>query len=292
MLRIDFIGVGTGKAATTWIHQCLKEHPDVCFSEPKETYFFHKNNSPTKYINSHYKHCSEKSIKGEFSNRYMYDEQALKKIHKLYPKVKILISLRDPVDRAISLYYYRKSKRPNMPELEDIIERKSRPFLEEGLYGKYIKKVFNIFPKENVHIIFYKDIKEDPKKVVSGLYSFLNIDENFLPPSIKDRVNVTTKNKKRFPKLETFVLKTNNLLNNNYFGKIIKSILTTTGLSKITIYALKVNTKKGKNIRSLGKKPINPETLTYLKNYFTADVKRLEKILEIDLSGWLKQKPQ
>ena len=96
---VDFIGVGAEKAGTTWLTRMLNAHPEINLSEPKEIFFFNKNNyyDQIHKINPNYQkglewyakrflHCEVGKIKGEFSTSYLWDESAAKRIYKEFPK--------------------------------------------------------------------------------------------------------------------------------------------------------------------------------------------------------------
>ncbi len=108
--KIDFIGIGAAKAASTWIFTCLNEHPEICSDSRKETNFFsryYNYKKGIKYYYSLFSHCSEDKIKGEFSPTYISSPQAPYLIYKHFPEVKLIACLRNPVDRAYSEYNFR-----------------------------------------------------------------------------------------------------------------------------------------------------------------------------------------
>ena len=116
--KIDFIGIGAPKCGSTWVSKCLEEHPEILFSASKTRkelrFFNHANFLPDVYESYiHIDKYEEKGlkwyyeqfpnnesgiIKGEFSTLYLFDEQAPNRIMKHFPDVKILVTLRQPVD--------------------------------------------------------------------------------------------------------------------------------------------------------------------------------------------------
>ena len=108
MLTVDFIGIGAPKSGTTWLSECLREHPRVCMSEPKEIHFFNKTyafywkKQEWKYMKGmewyaeHWRGCTSGQKRGEFSVFYMQDESTPELIHKHFPHVKLIACLRHP----------------------------------------------------------------------------------------------------------------------------------------------------------------------------------------------------
>ena len=97
--QIDFVGIGAGKSATTWIYYCLKEHPQICCSSKKETAFFGKSwwewgggnyEKGMGWYETFFNHCPKDAIKGEFCTRYISDSDSPYLIKKHFPKVKII----------------------------------------------------------------------------------------------------------------------------------------------------------------------------------------------------------
>lgn len=105
----DFIGIGVMKAATTWIFQCLVEHPDICGSSKKEIHFFDRPENYKKgleYYKAFFNNCSHDKVKGEYTPRYIFSKDAPELIYKNFLDVKIIACLRNPVDRAASHYKF------------------------------------------------------------------------------------------------------------------------------------------------------------------------------------------
>ena len=117
-LNVDFIGIGAERSGTTWVSNCLNDHPEICFSKQKEIFFFNKlDRHFLKLENLRYKrginwykgffnHCAPGAIKGEFTPTYLFCPYAPRRIKSYFPNVKIVVCLRDPVERAFSQYLH------------------------------------------------------------------------------------------------------------------------------------------------------------------------------------------
>ena len=285
--QLDFIGIGVPKAGTTWIYECLKEHPQICCSEPKELHFFNKNhgfhkpNSAWRYkkgmnwYKKHFSHCKPNQLKGEIDPLYIYEREALQLIKKHFPRIKVIVSLRNPIERAYSYYYHLKSKNifKNL-SFEKAIEKE--PELKEwGLYFKYIKNCLEIFSRENVLILIYEDLQKDPIKFIQKIYEFLKVDVNFVPKSVRKRINVKTI---RMSQISRFTRNIYRFLVKFKIGKSFLKILRKIGIRQALIDYLVLKIKK------LPK--MNKETRNKLRNFYSEDIKQLELLIKRDLSFW------
>ncbi len=114
--KIDFIGIGTGRSASTWIYECLREHSQICMSQPKETRFFNRNyEKGLKWYYKRFQNCSSFSIKGEYSPGYLVSLETPLLIKKHFPDAKLILCLRNPTERAYSHYFLSKIRRKIPP---------------------------------------------------------------------------------------------------------------------------------------------------------------------------------
>ena len=205
--KVDFIGIGTERAATTWLSQCLREHPEICFSKNKELYFFnkldrhflkipsHRYERGIEWYSSQFNYRQDKLITGEFSPTYMYCPEAAERIKKHFPNVKLIVCLRNPVQRAFSQYLHNLAQGligKNLSFEEAMIKHDS--YIKKGFYFRYLKKYLKIFHGENIKIIFLEDIVKDPRKQLRGVYKFLGVKNvDFQPPSLNEKINVAAR---------------------------------------------------------------------------------------------------
>ena len=158
-IKIDFIGIGTGRSASTWIYECLNEHPEICMSQPKETKFLFHSYDENKY-NIFFQNCNKNNIIGEYTPGYMYSNKAAENIKHINPNIKIIACLRNPIERTVSSYYFSKTRGEIIfKDLEDKINndinnftKETISYIDRGKYFKYLQYYFKIFPKENIFI--------------------------------------------------------------------------------------------------------------------------------------------
>jgi len=286
--KVDFIGIGAPKSATSWIYQCLKEHPEVCVSKQKETLFFWRQSEykkGIKYYRKYFNDCGDK-IKGEFSANYLAEAKSSLRIKKHFPNTKIIVCLRDPVQRVYSHYYYDKARGKRNDSFKESLET-TPAYLNDGLYYTHLKKYFKLFPKENILVLIYEDIEKDPKIFIQNIYKFLKIKKDFIPPSLNKKINLTSKNKLYFSPFNDLNFK--RVIKNakkNLFGQTLIKFLKLTQLSKIIIFLKKKNLKGelDNSQKALDRPPINSQDKKNLYLFYKKEIEKLEKLLNKDLS--------
>jgi hypothetical protein len=285
--EVDFVGVGARKAGTTWIADCLWEHPQICMSQPKEVNYFNESltnllempnknfGKPLDWYMQHYAHCKKGTVRGEYCISYLKDPNAAKVIHSFFPATKIIIGLRDPVDRAYSDYnmFHHYVYRDDSPTFEEAI-RKNENYLKASLYAEDLERYLGIFGRNRVHCILLDDIKKDPKSIVARLYAFLDVDSSFQPKTLWSRANES--------KVARF----------RYFGRVVfhskrfmvrlrlNGLLEFLKRSGLDQSLLKIGAKE----QAFGK--VDPKTRKDLIPYFVGDIEKVESLLERDLSAW------
>jgi hypothetical protein len=290
--KIDFIGIGAQRCATTWISQCLKEHPQICFSLKKEVDFFTREEKDLKYYKSFFDHCLNKKVRGEFSPQYMHPEyvsveKTAQRIKKNFPDVKLMVCLRNPIERAYSQYFLEKSpgEKPSLPPtFEEAISKNFHNCVKAGFYYTLLKPYLDLFPRKNILILIYEDIKKDPLKFIQSIYSFLEIDSNFNPPSLNKNF--------AFPPRQKFIFRFADKLSK--YSKKYYLIRVIVGMLKL----IKINSlinfwrKKEKDLTmpltrpSTSRPPMKLKTRKYLQQIYKDEIKNLEKLINRDLSFW------
>jgi len=186
--------VGAPRSGTTSLYEYLKQHPEVFMSPIKEPHYFARKDiheyhdkvgypkiiSDFKEYISLFRDGKDKRIRGEASINYLYSKSATSEIYELIPDAKIIISLRNPIERALSHFKYDLTL--GVIFVKSFCEAiKKRPFhLWMGLYYEHVKRYIETFPKQNVKIIIYDDLKNDTLSVMREICRFLEIDENYI----------------------------------------------------------------------------------------------------------------
>lgn len=188
-----FFIVGGQRCGTTFLYELLDNHPEVEMAKPKkpEPKFFLDQALLDKgkdfYISTYFK--KKKSTLGEKSTSYIESRAAAEAIKKMFPQAKIIISLRNPVKRAISNYHFSIENKIETRTLEEVFIKQLDPpdldkrysvnpfdYLERGEYINYLLPYYSIFSPKQIKVIVFEDfIKSDVYQ--SELFDFLAIDK-------------------------------------------------------------------------------------------------------------------
>ena len=288
-MKVDFFIVGAPKSGTTSLYHYLSEHPQVEMSSQKEPDYFsdkaiHEQGMyyAKNRINTLDKYDSlfvqkESVVYGEASVSYLFYENVAEDIKKYNPNAKIIIMLRDPIERAFSHYLMDYRLGLISDSFENVLAKISKhknahlfyqQYIEVSKYAKQIQRYLDFFKKENILFIDYEDFKKNVSKTVDQVYNFLNISTEFV-------ADINTKH-------NTFIMPKN---------KIIRLIYSFVFLRKILTFLFPVYLVK--NIRVLlfksDKKPeLLKETRSLLSIIFNDDIKKMEEVLAKNYSKWIK----
>lgn len=196
--------VGAPKSGTTSLCHYIEEHKNVCFSYPKEAKYFHtdfnRNHrlyfkiedylSIFKDINANTKWIAEGTV------WYLYSKKAIKNIIKFNKDAKFIVMIRNPIDLAYSLHsqllyggdedendfqkaWYLQEKRKRGLKIPKFSrDAKSLQYGEIAKVGKQLERMYRIVNKDNVHIIFFDELKKSPKDVYDNVLNFLNLEND------------------------------------------------------------------------------------------------------------------
>ena len=296
--------VGAAKGATTSLYFYLKQHPEIYMSPVKEPKFFSvpANKFPHKgpgdeevdktviktwgeYLALFNNVKKEKAI-GEASADYLYfHETVAPLIKEKIPAARIIIILRNPVERAFSAYLHLlRDKRENLSfekALEFEKERKHNNYefiwfyKDVGFYSNQVATYIKFFGRERVEICLYEEFKEKPLKVIKEIFSFLNVDPNFTP-DISHAYNIS--------KIPISRIVNDILTDYNHPLKLILRPVLLNILGKKRLERL-VNYFKEKNLLK-----IKPYTKKYLIKLYEPDILKLQDLINKDLSFWLRMR--
>lgn len=200
----DFLIVGAQKAGTTSLYNCLKQHPAVLPARKKEIHYFsqfYRKGLP--WYLEHFPKRENHQLSGEASPFYLFHPQSARRIAETYPDIKIIIILRDPVERAISHYdqQYRRGheKLPMLQAFEEEAKRIAKgwekllrdektsasklqqcSYLKRGEYLAQLQRYESYFPAAQIYLMESRDFFDHPLPSLRKLYEFLLIDPDFV----------------------------------------------------------------------------------------------------------------
>lgn len=287
----NFIIVGAPKAGTTSLYHYLSEHPEVFMSDPKEVNYF--SNEEIEAQGLYYQDFKAKNLSeyqklfvgadtqkavGEGSVSYLFYPKTPGKIKAAIPDVKIIILLRNPVERGYS--HYLMDYRMGLTDLsyEEIVYKTGKhknidlyyqQFVELGMYYEQVKRYLDLFGEQQVKIYLQEDLRTESEKVISDLYEFLGIDASHMIDTTKEH--------------NSFSMPKNKFIHKLYVSHTIRFIVK-------TIFSNTLKEKFKNLFFERKKKPkLEKKLKEYLRELYSEDIKKLEQLIGRDLSAWYKE---
>lgn len=187
---VNFMVSGYFRSGTTWLYSCMRQHPEIYVPDSiKEVHFFTTNwDKGNEWYLDLYKRSTGFKAIGEVSPGYLVSTLARDRIYLTNPKMKFIVVLRDPVERAFSAYchrleYGKESKNPREALTLD------RGMVRDGLYFNSISSYLEKFERSQFKFLFYDDLVSKPDAFLNEAFGFLGIDPQFRPTILDKRVN-------------------------------------------------------------------------------------------------------
>ena len=276
----NFIGIGAQKAATTWVFQCLSEHPEVCAPKKKEINFFRSEGDAEEYA-TYFNHCPESECCGEFSPRYLSSPHVPKRMAAVVPEAQLIVILRDPIARLASALVFNEAAghRGHIQHV-DIQDPNIQSDLKRGCYFSQLTRFLEYYTREQIHVMIYEDIEQDPRRELQKLFTFLGIASTFVPPSLNQRVNVTRKKRYHFPFIQHTYVRLMKSVGGSRYKHLLLRLIRTLRLNKLGRWLQQKNDTETKNAaKSSQRYQFSTEEKDTLINYYCKDTEQLEEFL-------------
>ncbi|WOJ95052.1 sulfotransferase domain-containing protein [Congregibacter variabilis] len=268
-LAPDFIGIGVQRAATSWAYTLLNNHPQVYMPRKEMHYFDHDTENTVAWYRAQFDKADSFQLRGEFTPDYISSGVAMRRLAQHCPHTKIIIFLREQMERTFSAYQLFRSHGyfKNMGYKEALL--KDKTLVEKSLYTSQLEIVFELFPRANVFICLQDEVKSDPFMVYRNICEFLGINEVGPIVAIQE-----VKNSTAFASVQgTFGLqRINDLLRIPVFRPIKRS-----KLYKSTKRYIVARHKEQSRFEY-------PDTNVLMR--FLEDTEKTEKLLDTPLSRW------
>lgn len=181
----DFLCAGVEKAGTTWLYENLRCHHQLFLPDRKELNYFNNNyrfyGFPLTYYASYFE-GSDKT-KGEVTPCENLPIERIKFLHKVMPQLKVILILRNPVERAWSailmhLLSAQKKRFDDLKEPDYMNLLNNSDILSKGEYQTILTNWRSVFSAEQLHISFYDNLQANPELFLKDIFKFLNIEQN------------------------------------------------------------------------------------------------------------------
>jgi hypothetical protein len=291
----NFFILGAAKAGTTSLYGYLSQHPHVFLPIVKEPEFFCNELVFEKgigwFAETHYSGAERFPARGDATPHYLFYEKAARRIAELLPEShhRFIVVLRNPVERAYSLYWNMVHEGGEDQSFEEALRaeplraREARDaehrgmicfqYVSSGLYADQLEMYVRHFDRSRFLILLTEDLVDSPLDSARKLFEFLSIQTDVRMDAF-ERLNPASTPRSRMLQ---------NALRNavpfkRQLGKLVPFHVKHALVSKLLDW----------NRKPFSYPPMSAKTRTELQRRFADDVRRLEAILERDLSGWLR----
>ncbi|WP_239308979.1 MULTISPECIES: sulfotransferase [unclassified Frankia] len=297
----NFLVIGVPKAGTTALHAALSRHPALFLPSVKEPKFFLSEGPPPARggpgdAQTYQEHVWRRTdyealfdpappgvLCGESTPFYLYDLDAQNRIKRLLPKAKLIVLLRNPVDRAHSNWTHLWAAGLE-PERDFVtacaLEAQRREagwaqfwhYVSLGRYGAQLAHLFGLFSREQVLVLRYRELRDAPTATLDTVCDFLGVttgalgavpSENVTPFVADTTVNAALR----------AILRTGGQIGHHFPAPVRRA-------AHIPFLAA-LQRKKG------GRPPLTPEQRAAVLPYFIADIALLEQVTGLSYADWL-----
>lgn len=279
--------VGAEKCGTTSLHSYLDQHPEICMAAEKEPHYFTwtlarvraGEQDPDEARDAYlalWSGCGDVAVRGEASTSYLWAADAAERIHATVPRARILVLLRDPVERAYSHYLMvvnaGNEDRPFRQAIEETLATDPDPrdgprYLHSGRYTDQIARYLDRFGRDRVHVALLSDLSDRPTEVLAGIARFLGVD-----PAPMRTVEPEVHHPYRAP-----------------HNRLVHRIRTSDAVRSLARRVLPADVREWLGSEVLltdaDKPPMDPAARRRLEEIFRPEIERLEALLDRDLSA-------
>lgn len=201
MTQPTFLIIGSQKAGTTSLYHVLAEHPEIEMSATKEVNFFfydHYYQRGLSFYEQFFSSTTTTNAIGEASPGYICHPEVPARIHQALPHIKLVLTVRNPVDRAYSQYWDNRRKLSESRSFEQVFQEEFHTvyhpqkmgYFSRGFYITYIQNYLSYFPPEQLLILVTEDFKKKASETYQKIFQFLEVDASLMPPNLDQRYNV------------------------------------------------------------------------------------------------------
>lgn len=294
----DFFIIGAPKCGTTSLARYLGEHPQILISSPKEPHYFStdlKTKTAIRALNQ-YARCFKSGNRqyravGDASTSYLYSEVALANILKMNSAAKFIVLLRNPIDLVWSLHAELVS---GLAEDETdflgawkLQELRSRghqiPFgcftpwalqyKRMGMLGEHVERAIATVGREKLLVLFLEDLSRDTRATYKKALGFLSVDDD--GRDFFSRLNESKSVENHF------------LVRVVSIARMVRRAIKLPNISENLAVRL-----GGLGVKTMDKPVMSKEVFELLRGTFQADIEKLAKVINRDLTHWLSDKQE
>jgi hypothetical protein len=191
--RLNFVVAGAQKSGTTALHYFLEKHPQIVLPDRQELHFFDDEEifaRPPDYerLHDHFPRARAEAKAGEVTPIYLYWPPAMERIWTYNPRIKLIVLLRNPADRAFAHWNMQRFKQREPLDFMDAIKQESKrvvqplsfesrhfSYVARGLYAQQLARVFKFFPREQVMAVKFENFRDRKRETLDAIFAFLGV---------------------------------------------------------------------------------------------------------------------
>jgi hypothetical protein len=284
-----FIVIGAQKAGTTSIYRVLSQHPEVQMASQEEVSFFNiasRFQKGLSFYSSHFNDAEAGKVLGEVSPLYLCYEKSPVRIAEVLPEVKLIASLRNPVDRAFSAWRMQVTKGSETRSFSEAV-REEPIYIENGRYYQQLSRYFDLFPSEQILVLPFDVLTSYPATFYGELFKFIGVKVDGVDAGIFDVIpNVGGEPKSTVvTSMLNVGYRTREAIRRTRFRWLVDDTwidrYSRRSRNKVASWNRKPTTQRLKPDR---------ETSEFIIEVLSDDVNKLSKLIGQDLSHWLVPK--
>jgi Sulfotransferase family len=308
-VRLDFLGIGAQKAGTTSLHEYMRTHPELFLPEAKEQPFFSNDEAfaegwdafaavafhgapPGRLcgkITPHYigGPVVWSSVKEEPASAVM-----ARRIAELFPDVRLIVMLRDPVERAISSYWQTVVLGDDDRGLNEALDAELAPdalaaarafptdghqHIVAGEYGRALADYLRFFSREQLFVGSQSVLGREPMSLLSALWRFLGVSDSFVPPNLGERFQVRGTGR-RIPVVAAVPRVVKSTPGLKHAWNALPERTRASARARFRTAAHRLDQRKPVRDERMDERP-DPAVLARLREHFAADAALLESLV-------------
>jgi hypothetical protein len=193
-MSVDVVHIGPQKSATSWIHSCLVDHPQICTPYNRAIHYYdihyhrgsewYKQQFPQKKNVSH-------TMTLDATYSYLRSPVSASRMFGENRNMKIIVCLRNPLQRAFSHFWHEYKKNTLTYHFSDVLHNYDlfASWIETGFYDVHLSRFFELFDTQNILVQKYDDLEDSPVSFYSTICRFLSVDSSHSPHNLTRIIN-------------------------------------------------------------------------------------------------------
>jgi hypothetical protein len=296
-MKPDFLILTFPRSGSTSLHETLKKHPGICLPLNKETWYFSREYSRGEsWYRERFWHCnSGKAGKmvGEINTEALLKDEYLERVKETLPGAKIVVLLRDPLQRTVSHYHYGLRVGYETRSIEEALmgKEKNESIYKYGYltfslrYKSSLETLLNLYNRESIKFILFEKLTKEPGKVLHELLSFLGVQPMALSLMRENVAGISRGKPLKFLTGLPLLL-FQKITGAGWLDKMVpvdkrrKTRKIRSGIAAL------LKRFAGKSSKEFKKPPLSDEMKSYLIDYFNKELEGIEKMTGLPIPGY------